>query len=502
MTKAPGPESDELETRLADAMRVLAETQVPDAVEGEKVARRSATRPLALVAAVLLLAVGGVGLFRLVDRTEPTGVSDGPASDVPMTTEAPRVDSSVDASDAANASPSEQEADVDVGPRTTAQVGALPDGEMEAIAILDPDPGRGEISSAAERWVFGGPELQHYAVRTNADGSSTVLSWTILPDSEWGKSFADQPDVELPDGRVAKRLVPTLVDSVNYAIRTDDGLFSAAISPDAEDELGDWFAEVAGQPSSEIDPPEAFTVVPDQLDARSVYYGSNIGIDTAVYFGDIDIDTFLVTRMPGYTAEPSAARDDVLVAIPPESRRDVLNALVVWQPTPDTIVTAHGPAGELESIAASLTMTDLASADLDVRDQLLRSSGVSDVEILGDTAEGRFVYTNRTNEGGQVCTSFVHDAYGGGGGCDESEVAGSGVNCGSGWSAPDEAFAFVFVPSATVPSVEFTIDGRPLDPTIESGTTDGVDWVFVSVREAGHPDSNTLVLVSVDGHHC
>lgn len=64
---------------------------------------------------------------------------------------------------------------------------------------------------------------------------------------------------------------------------------------------------------------------------------------------------------------------------------------------------------------------------------------------------------------------------------------------------PDEASARVFVLSDVVPDIEFKVDGRTLEPNIETGTTDGVPSVFAWVRETGRPSENPTIEVAVDG---
>jgi hypothetical protein len=60
----------------------------------------------------------------------------------------------------------------------------------------------------------------------------------------------------------------------------------------------------------------------------------------------------------------------------------------------------------------------------------------------------------------------------------------------------------VFVLSDVAPDIEFSIDGGPLDPTIETGTTNGVSWTFAWVREDGRASDDPSIEVAVDQSRC
>ena len=106
----------------------------------------------------------------------------------------------------------------------------------------------------------------------------------------------------------------------------------------------------------------------------------------------------------------------------------------------------------------------------------LNIAGEPDLIVLDQTSEGRFAYTPTTQSDGTLCYSFLHNAHGGGGGCLDDPAAFPAPYFGSGWSSPEEASASVFVLSEPAPDIEFIVDGRALDPTIETGITDGVPW--------------------------
>lgn len=378
--------------------------------------------------------------------------------------------------------------------------------EVERIAILDPAAGFGpaETLSEVDLWLGAGTgDDRHYAIRRTETDDPVVLNWSLLADSEWSKTYFDQPDVELPDGRVAKRLIPTLVDVVKYAIQTDDGVFSAAITPVAEAELAQWLGDVAGTGIDTITPPDGYKLVAAETGTRVAIYDDQTTLYTTTFDDSIEFVDYIETRFTGFSLEPIGDQG-AFVATASDDNVGLQNNTVIWQPQPDVIVTAGGPPEELSRLADALTLTDLAAANLSIRHGILdpNITDEPDLTVLDETSEGRFAYTQTTQPDGTICYSFFHAAHGGGGRCQEDPTTSPVADCGSGWSSPDEASASVFVLSDVVPDIEFSVDGRALDPNIETGTTNGVPWVFAWVRENGRANEDPPIEIAVDQSRC
>lgn len=485
-----------VEQRLSAALHTLAETQIPAAAEQAIVANNalSGKRLLSVAAAVLIIAAGGIGIAQLRSESSPT---TGQPAATPAATAQPGSESapvpqpnatdSTDETTVTPTLPSEQPAD------------------LKQIAILDPAAGFGPAKTPGEvdLWLGGDTaDNQHFAIRAEQTEKPVVLAWAVLSDSEWTKTYFDQPTVELADGRVARRLIPTFVNVVNYAIETDDGVFSASITPEAEPELAQWFNDVSRTSTATITPPEGYEPLTDVTDSRLAIYGGDITVRTSKFDRPIEPANYAATRFPGFSLEP--AGDQGALVASPGSDTDSRNGTVVWQPQPDLVVTASGSPEDLARIVDALILSDMASADLAVMDSVydLNAIGEPDLTILDETSEGRFAYTQSTDLDGSVCSSFSHNEYGGGGGCQNDTTALPGLDCGSGWSAPDVASASVFALSDVEPDIEFTIDGRPLDPNIETGTTDGVSWVFAWVHETGRAIDEPPIETAVDQTTC
>ena len=487
---------DTVEQRLSAALDVLAETQIPETEEHPLVGTPSHSwrRWLSIAAAASIVVCGGVGIALLRSEPDPTASQ---AITTPVDTAAEGVSDSNQRSSRRRPTPQSKR------PRRRPIDEPL---DVERIAILDPAAGFGPAETLGEvdLWLGAGTgDDRHFAIRRTQTDDPVVLNWTLLADSEWSKTYSDQPDVELPDGRVAKRLIPTLVDVVNYAIQTDDGVFSASITPVAEAELAQWFSNVAGTDIDTITLPDGYQPVADEANTRLAIYDDQTTLYTTTFDDSIEFADYIETRFTGFSVEPIGDQG-VFVATAPDNDVALRNDTVIWQPQPDLIVTASGPANDLTRLADALTLSDLATADLSVRGSNLdlNITDEPDLTVLGETSEGRFVYTQTTQPDGTICYSFFHDAHGGGGGCQDVPTTSTVANCGSGWSSPDEASASVFVLSDVVPDIEFSVDGRALDPNIESGTTNGVPWVFVWVREDGRASEDPSIEVAVDQSRC
>jgi hypothetical protein len=395
---------------------------------------------------------------------------------------------------------------IDPGVRTTTTTIPLEEpAGLQQIAILDPAAGFGPAQTPGEvdMWLAGDTvNNRHFAIRDEQSDKPVVLEWGALPDSEWSKTYSDQPTVELADDRVARRLIPTLVDVVNYAIETDDGVFSASITPEAEPELARWFSDVAGTSIETIAPPDGYEPVADVAVSHQAIYGDDIAVYTNTFDRPIELVDFAATRFPGFSLEPTGDQG-ALVALP-GTDTDFRNGVVIWQPQPDLVATASGSSDDLARIADALVLSDTASADLADMASTYDLNAVDDPDltVLDETSEGRFAYTQGTGPDGTVCSSFSHNEYGGGRGCQNNTTGLAGLDCGGGWSAPDEASASVFALSDVEPDIEFTVDGEPLDPNIETGITDGVSWVFAWVRENGRAIDDPPIEITVDQTTC
>ena len=155
----------------------------------------------------------------------------------------------------------------------------------------------------------------------------------------------------------------------------------------------------------------------NDLPLRTAMYSvlGRITLSTITFDRPIELADFARTRFPGFSLAP-AGEQGAVVAMPPRNGADLRTGTVIWQPRPDVVVTASGPPGDVDRIADSLTLSDLASADLAVMNIDPVLTGEPDLTVLDETSEGRFADTQRTQSDGTVCTSFTHNRYGGGGG--------------------------------------------------------------------------------------
>jgi hypothetical protein len=482
---------DTVEKRLSAALHVLADTQIP-ATAHHAVAESTShswKRGLSAAAAGLVVVCGGIGIVLL--RSEP-------APDVSQS-----IVTSVDSADegVSNTVTASPPAATDDTRETVAPIGESV--ERERIAILDPEVGFGpaETLSEVDLWLTAGTgDNRRFAIRGRQTDDPVVLQWALIPPSEWAKTYSDQPDVELPDGRIAKRLVPTFVDVVNYAIQTDDGVFSASITPQFEAELARWVSNVAGTDLDTIIPPDGFQPIAEATGTLSVIYEDQTTLYTTTFDSTIGLADYIETRFPNYSLEP-AGDQGAVIASPPAN--DGRGATLIWQPEPDLIVTMSGPPEALTRLADALTLSDQESADLSVRssNRDLNITGDPDLTVLGETTEGRFAYTQTTLPDGSTCYTFFHTAHGGSSGCQDDTTAPPAPICGSGWSAPDEASASVFAISDVVPDIGFSLDGVALNSNIETGTAE-VGWVFAWAREAGRASDDPPIDVTVNQSSC
>ncbi|MEO1055334.1 MAG: hypothetical protein AAFY28_00315 [Actinomycetota bacterium] len=480
-------QSQTLESRVSAALRVLAETTIPEGAEhDEPRSPRSVQRWLVAVAAAAVVVCGGIGLVLL--RSDSGADVDRPV--------ATQVDVSDEAAPTVSASPPTV---VDVG-ETTPSI-EVPE-ELGVVAILDPAAGfgPGQTPGAVDRWLAGAVEPERFAIQGRDTADPVVLRWAMWPASEWSKSYSDQPDVELPNGQLVKRLIPTYVDVVNYAIETDGAVFSASIETSAEAELAQWFGDVADDDFMAISPPEGFVPVASSTARVSAMY-EQATIETVAFDAPIELFEFVETRMPDYSFEPIGDQGAV-IGRPPEV--DGRSPTVVWQPAPDLIVSAGGAADTLERIADALVLADVDSADLGVMASQLgpNTSGDPDVTILGETDDGRFAYTQTLQADGSACQWFVHLAFGGGGGCDDGPSRTSRPNCSTSWEAPDQAVASVFVIADDEPDIEFVLDGQSLDPKIETGGDSGVQWFFAHARAGNRASGDSPIRPIVNQSVC
>ena len=357
--------------------------------------------------------------------------------------------------------------------------------EVEQIAILDPAAGFGpaETLSEADLWLGAGTgDDRQYAIRRTQTDDPVTLNWSLLADSEWSKTYSDQPDVELPDGRIAKRLIPTLVDVVNYAIQTDDGVFSAAITPVAEAELAQWFSEVAGTDIDTITPPDGYQPVADETGTRLAIYADQTTLYTTTFDDSIEFADYIATRFTGFSLEPIGDQG-AFVATAPNENIGLQNNTVIWQPQPDIIVTASGPPEELTPIADALTLTDLAAADLSIRNNNPdpNITGEPDITVLDETSEGRFAYTQTTQPDGTICSTFFHNAHGGGGRCQEDPTTSqSPRSVGAAGHRPTKhqracSYSQMSLPTSSSKSTagHSTRTSRPAPPTESHGRSHG-----------------------------
>ena len=489
-----GTHHDTVEQRLSAALHVLAETQIPDMEDDPLVGPSSHSwkRWLSVAAAASIVVCGGVGIALL--RSEPA-----PTARQPITTPVDTAGEGV-----SDSNPAEQPAATDSTVEATTPPPIEEPLDVERIAILDPAAGFGpaETLSEADLWLGAGiGDDRHYAIRRTQTDDPVTLNWAVLDDSEWSKTYSDQPDVELSDGRMAKRLVPTLVDVVNYAIQTDDGVFSAAITPVAEAELAQWFSDVTGTGVDTITPPDGYQPVANETGTRVAIYGDQTTLYTTTFDDPIEFADYIATRLTEFSLEPIGDQG-AFVASPPDG--DGRSDTVIWQPQPDLIVTASGPPNDLTRVADALTLSDVATADLSIRNSTPdpNITGEPDLTVLDETSEGRFAYTQNTRADGIICYSFLHDAHGGGNGCEQEPGTAPGPVCVSSWSSPDEASASMFVISDVVPDIVFSVGGQDLDPTIETGTADGVPWAFAWVRETGRASDDAPIAIFVDQSNC
>lgn len=498
---------DDVDRRIARAMQTLAEAAVPDEAERTTAPpHRPAGRLIAVAAAVVLL-VAGVAVIAATRRdtstpavpppaaaTNPTVTDDQIPASSPVTTQGPETTDNTTAG-STNAPVAHDEASPDTesagGESTT------------VVAVLDPDLGEGIATTPGriDRWIENQPP-SHKAVRRNADGSIDAVSWSVVTGTEWDKTFLGEPDVALPDGTTAKRLVPTAVDTVVYAVELSNGVFTANLPPDLEDSLAGWFTTAANTPLDAIEAPDGFTELPAESDHHNIYYESGVSINTSVFEAPVDLDAYLATTVSGATVDALETPDTYLVTL----RGDVGNrhSFVAWQPRPDTIVSLNGPPERLTPLASHLELTGLPNPVVDERNSLMRSVDLDDADtvLLGETSQGRFAYVHDTTDG-RTCTAFHHVAFGGGGSCTDEPVSVPPPTCGSGWSAPDVLVADAFVVGTSPPEFRFTIDGVTVEHDVETGITDGTPWTYATVRESGHPEhSLQSITVTVDQDPC
>jgi hypothetical protein len=466
---------DGLEARLEAALRSLAEANVPDT--GVAPRQRNTARLVASAAAFLLVVAGGIGVWSVSTRSPSSVQTVPPIGSVNTTGPIAATTSSAP---------------------TPAQIAGVDAADL--VAILDPAVvvEKGTTLGDIDRWLSSpAPPSRSAVLRYGTGQISAVVSWSLLPDSEWDKTFANLPDIVLVGGLTAKRLEPTLVDSVVDAIRTSEGVLSASFSRDIESQLIlTWFAAIADTPFAEIPVPDGFEPLPVPIHDRQAYYPDTVAIVTTVYSAPIKLDDYIATSTPGFVTQPVGRLGAELVTPSNASNRPD-DAYLAWQPDPSVIVTVHGPSSRLPVVADALTLTDVASSGLTSNNNefgfTFADGGTIESVLLGETTSGRFAYAVGTDSQGRHCSFFQHNAFGGTGGCGD-DVPNAKPMCGVGWTAPDTLTAYAFIQHAatagTTDAVQFSINGRVIQPTVDTGAAAGQDWAFYSIRESGHPDDS------------
>lgn len=513
---------DELEARVSAALRTLADTQVPD--DAATAPPHGGRRWFLAVAAGLLLVVGVGGLVAL-GRSDPPAPADQPVETTRSSATTPGSSPGTDA--VTTAAPPTTDPGAAVVPATAGADESNPvDDKIDReIGVLSTEfaPDGGVVPGPVERWLHpvGSPTN---AIRRDGDGALIgALSWQYAPDSQWTKFWHDAPDVTLADGRGGKRSEFELARGVGYAVQTDRGLFTASMSPEIERQLGDWFAEIAGEPLDAIEPPAGFAAIPDVVDSVHVQYDS-LGVDgsagmvTSRMESPTPLADWIDATAPFATVTTLGDGGQAIMLVEEEFKDGTFDRFLAWQPELDTVVEVRrwpqdraATADDLVELVDDLSFVPRDQAPLEeyrntAMEQMVPKGEAPDLLLLGETSEGRFAFVRTEHEAGRLCQTFTHEAYGGGGGCGPDDEA-SAFDCGSGWAAPEELHAHVFVPGRHLDNVTATLEGDPVEPNIETGTTDGVDWTFASVRANGYPESPLAqgeipVNLLVDGEPC
>lgn len=419
--------------------------------------------------------------------------SDGaPGSD---TTGDPDADTTPDPDSGSMGDPdsaSTEPADPALDERTDSVVSSLLDDRTRPIVVLIDDvaPEPGVVTPETERWLFStdrGATIS--AVRRVPGGEiENVISWDSVPgrESDWDKTFWDQPDVTLADGRSVKRLVPTITGSVVYAIQLDDGrVFTASTEAGFEDEFATWFSSLGPAPA-DVEPPVPYTEVATPLESENVRYpsiGGQLTITTTRFAPGDDFDVETRARISGGVERvESVAGSGATIVYPKQHPQPEFTSKpwVSLEVRPDLQVTLGG--ADLDTLIDLLpSLRIVPFADADVVDRELRPpvGPNSDVEfqILGEVSLGRVVVSEYV-DGHVTCRAVETNFSGGGPSCrptsDLSSLDSEFRLCSSasGSYVPGEENVFEYLATMIVPSgeadaTELRIDGEPIPTTID-----------------------------------
>lgn len=477
----------ELEDRLSAALDRLATAYVPDTGENGAVASRSRRRALT-VAATVIAAVGVAGLTMVIGRDAAVPVTTDPTPVVVDTT-------------LASPALAEPVAADDAEPEATS---------IRMLATLPTEVGGpGEVTPALRQWLFA-PLEEHngFAVRTSSTGSiDDVLSWTLLQQSEWSKTFWDRPDVWLPSGTVVKRLTGAADSRITYALQRPDGSVLAASSgPDHEDEMARWFdSTLRSTETTELSrtvPPAGYQLVASPVRTEAVRYPPvDVTVITSQFPVDQvwDVETWALTHTNVSEVTPVDGHDAVLVDHGDGATRSVFARL-----DDDLGVQLVGSdPDQLTALLDRLVVRDADSLTIPERSDpsTVPMTATEVSTIRGELSLGRFSIVEYTDQE-QRCRTLDTNFTGGGGGC--GPVDGPERNpytCNAAASLIPETgeyqqLVLVIAPTELAGGVGLAIDGQVRDATIEPVTSPdgdpGLSAVWATARTKENPTISFL----------
>lgn len=409
--------STDLEVRLESALHRIAEAHVPD--DQVVFATPAPTgRPWAVITLVAAAAVivGGLGAIVAADGDVTPAVTDArPAVSQPVAK--PAIEPTMappDSRPVASALDTRVESDAAGRP-----IVVLGDGVAAVPGTVRPE---------SERWllenVYPTPAA---AVQRSQDGTiENTVTWNRVPQSEWEKTFFDQSDVALADGRTAKWLVPTVTGGVVYAIRlADENAFTASTDLAFEDEFAAWFTSLGAEPS-DVSPPPGYVATATPRGSESVAYSSidpDVRVVTTRFSPgeDWDVATWALTA-PTIDRVDVVEGSDAVIAYPlePPDGEFGLGPSVYAKLRDEVGAILFGPDVELlTELLSSLEVTEFGDANVTVDEaaSMLAQGAEITREILGEVSVGRLVITEYIDQGSS-CRMLTTDFAGGTGSCE------------------------------------------------------------------------------------
>ena len=477
----------DIEQRLTGALDRLATAYVPDATESS-VDRQGPHRRVLAVAAVLVVALG-VGGLALVATNDSTA----PAATAPLATDATITTNPTG-----------------TGPTDFEDAPFVDESGSLMLATLPEDiGGPGEVIPALQRWLYEpGDTTGTFAVRRSSTGTVVdVVSWLAVPQSEWDKTFWDQPEVTLPSGAVVKRLVTTVTSRVVYALQLESGrVLTASSGAGYEQEMATWFDTVLRPANpdhvSGVEAPQGYELFVSPLRSESVSYPPiGVSITTAYFPTDMAWDL-----------ESWARTDPTVVEVTSIDGRDAVVADHVEGIGPSVFARLEDGFGvqllgpdrdQLVSLLDSLNVRPVAPGDIPERSDPFasRTNGTSEPAIRGEVSLGRFFIVEST-DAQQTCRSFDSTFNGGTSRCEPtggSEPTAPICNATGRLLAATgewEQLATVVVATELADSVGISIDGTIRTTTVEpvaspDGNT-GLSMVWATATTSENADVSFL----------